>query len=275
MNQRTDWTVRNLLELQHCAWSLYVTLTYDDEHAPANVDGVLEVEKYDVQTWLKRFRKWLDKHYSTKVRYFLTSEYGEGLRRPHYHLLLYFPTLDSRKIATFDAIENTWGKGNVKFGDVEPASVHYCMKYLMKFDEEIEPLPSGINKPFRLMSRKPALGVPWLTDSRKQYYADKIAEDKPRLVQIEDRQLNLPRFLQGKCLKLPWDIIRSHEFHKRTYISDNLEERKAYGSYLNSVAVPMSFDEWQFQFPKWKRNQQLDAHYKEAYIKHLKEHLIL
>lgn len=148
MNQRTDWTTRNLLELQCSAWALFVTLTYDDEHCPRNEDGVLEVEKYDVQTWLKRLRKWLDKTYGSKVRYFLTSEYGEGLKRPHYHTLLYFPTLETRKIATFDAIEDTWGKGQVKFGDVEPASVHYCMKYLMKFDEEIDPLPSGINRPF-------------------------------------------------------------------------------------------------------------------------------
>lgn len=148
MNKRTDWTVRNLLELQCCAWSVFVTLTYDNDHVPSNTDGVLELEKRDVQTWLKRLRKWLDTQYNEKVRYFITSEYGEGLKRPHYHCLLYFQHYHSRKIATYDAIETTWGKGNVSFGDVEPASVHYCMKYLMKFDEEIDPLPTGINRPF-------------------------------------------------------------------------------------------------------------------------------
>ena len=167
MNQRTDWTTRNLLELQCAAWALFVTLTYDDDHAPCNCDGVLEVEKYDVQTWLKRLRKWLDKNTGSKVRYFLTSEYGEGLRRPHYHVLLYFDTLDSRKIATFDAIETTWGNGNVQFGDVEPASVHYCMKYLMKFDEEIQPLPSGINRPFALCHEGQRLACLGLMNVRK------------------------------------------------------------------------------------------------------------
>lgn len=273
-NQRTEWTVRASLELQYSAWSLFVTLTYDDEHCPRNDCGVLEVEKRDVQTWLKRFRKWLTKYQYDKVRYFITSEYGEGLRRPHYHCLLFFGHLSSRKLATFDAIETSWGNGQVNFGDVTTASIHYCMKYLMKFDEEVDPLPTGINKPFRLMSRKPAIGLPWLDPLRKDYYVRRIANDDPCTVLLEDRELALPRYLKNKCLKLPWDIPRSSDFHLKVAKSDEDEEVQQYNLYTNEISNPLDFDQWQIAYPRYKRLDRLDTMYKDAYIKHLREHLI-
>ena len=274
MNQRTEWTVRNLLELQTCAWALFVTLTYDDDHIPVSDNGLFCVSKHDVQTWLKRFRKWLKKESYGNVRYFITSEYGEGLKRPHYHCLLYFDSFFSRDLKLFDEIEFSWAKGQVKFGDVEPASVHYCMKYLMKFDEEIDPLPEGVDPPFRLMSRRPALGVPWLDDSKLDYYRVKIQNDQTCKVAIEGRELNLPRFLQSKCAKLPWNVKRSVDFHYKTYLADEAKDLQDYSIYLNSVSEPLPYAEWEINFPRCQRTDQLNTLYKDAYIKHLREHLI-
>lgn len=124
------------------------------------------------------------------------------------------------------------------------------------------------------MSRKPALGVPWLSETRKDYYTERIANGERCEVGINDRTLNLPRFLQGKCLKLPWDFKRSNEFHRSTFIADERHERQQYGKYRYEHSNPLTFSDWQEQFPKAERDARMDTLYKEAYVKHLREHLI-
>ena len=94
--------------------------------------------------FFKRFRKYLDKHgFSTKFRYFLTSEYGhEKTRnyRPHYHLILFMRNSFSPVVLN-EIVQKTWQYGHVEPGsenlglitDVRPFG--YCVKYLNKDDD--------------------------------------------------------------------------------------------------------------------------------------------
>lgn len=44
----------------------------------------------DAQLFIKRLRKYIDKYFHEKVRYYIIGEYGTSSLRPHWHLLLFF-----------------------------------------------------------------------------------------------------------------------------------------------------------------------------------------
>ncbi len=78
-----------------------------------NVGGDIPVlHKPDLQLFLKRFRKFVDKNYHEKVRYYACGEYGPKHYRPHYHLLFFF---NSQKVAENfnDILHKTWTFGFV------------------------------------------------------------------------------------------------------------------------------------------------------------------
>lgn len=100
------WAVRCVLEASCHAQNCFVTLTYADEHLPP--DGSLC--KRDLTLFLKRLRK---SRPGQKIRYFACGEYGERLRRPHYHLILfnYLPddmTFKPEKLLSDDSFHNNW-----------------------------------------------------------------------------------------------------------------------------------------------------------------------
>ena len=85
-NQRSEWIFRLQQEYLVSSFSIFVTLTYDDEHVPLD----FSVNKRDVQLFHKRLRK----HFpSADLRYYLVSEYGDHTFRPHYHGLYFFKAI--------------------------------------------------------------------------------------------------------------------------------------------------------------------------------------
>ena len=141
-NERTEWIFRLKQEYKVSAFSLFVTLTYDNAHIPLD----FSVNKRDVQLFLKRFRKRLGK---IKCRYYIVSEYGDHTHRPHYHGLFFFEQTFEDKKKLYDDITESWQNGFCDFGDVEEGSIVYCTKYCLKRCE----VPEGREKPFRLMLR--------------------------------------------------------------------------------------------------------------------------
>ena len=87
INKSKEWAVRCVLESLYHDENLFITLTYDDDHLPA--DGLLY--RSDVTKFIKRLR-----HYCS-VRYFGCGEYGTKNKRPHYHLILFGCHLDDLK----------------------------------------------------------------------------------------------------------------------------------------------------------------------------------
>jgi len=168
----TSWAYRCMHEASLYEHNRFITLTYDNEHLPEH--GWLNLR--DVQLWMKRLRKAIP----TKLRYFLTGEYGAITSRPHYHAFLFNCRFPDEKPAGKDLIlsdiaNNVWGKGEVRTGRVTLASALYVAKYAVKgtkghpsMDGEAPP------EPFATMSRGGrgqglgGIGSPWL----KQYEAD-------------------------------------------------------------------------------------------------------
>lgn len=104
--------------------SIFVTLTYDEEHVPD--DG--SINKRDPQLFLKRLRKRLaGENNGRTFRYYLCGEYGDLKGRPHYHAVLFgLSMLDGPTVA------RSWNLGHTQVGELTPGRVRYVAKYLQK-----------------------------------------------------------------------------------------------------------------------------------------------
>lgn len=195
-NKRAEWCIRLRAELQSSDFGLFVTLTNDDEHL--NYVDIVDTEtgevrkkqapdKRAIQLFLKRLRKVIG---DKKMRYFIISEYGDHTHRSHYHGLLFFHNI-AHDTKLYDAINNAWKNGFVKFGEITDASIAYCTKYVLKLSS----LPYGINDNFMLCSRNPALGslalIPQIID--ENYKNGNITQ-----IFLHGASARLPRLFRDK-----------------------------------------------------------------------------
>ena len=152
--KRSEWAFRLAKEQRYSDSSYFITLTYNDDHIPVNENGFPSVSKDDIQRFMKRLRKLYE---STKIRYFITSEYGPETHRPHYHGII-FNAPTSSVDGFYRDIEKAWGLGYVSAGTVTSASINYCAKYCITKHSN----PAGSTPCFSLMSRRPGLGTTFL-----------------------------------------------------------------------------------------------------------------
>lgn len=120
INRRRQKTARLYLEHTLHAESIFVTLTYNDEHIPEDYG----LRRKDFQDFMKRYRA-----ATRPVRFAMCGEYGEKYDRPHYHAILYGRSFEQE---TADVLAATWGKG---FVDVRPVHLNrmaYVASYTVK-----------------------------------------------------------------------------------------------------------------------------------------------
>lgn len=192
--------VRMLLEqMSHNCSPVFITLTYDNDHLPA--DGV---SKTDVKRFLNRLHLYLGRAgYSTYFRHVMFSEYGSFRGRAHYHGILY--GLDWIKdcfddAAFFSILEKAWSKGFVRCERVHGRAFRYVSKYVGKdaFMDECK----GRNPNF------------WTASRRDGGLGSQICKDEsflelcstPRfptiLLPVEDKcyEVTLPAYVRDKIL---------------------------------------------------------------------------
>ena len=114
---------------------LFFTLTYDDEHVPADYS----VKLRDWQLFLKRTRKRARGQGSALRR---RREYGELGLRPHYHGLFFNYDFPDKKLLrkrnghpvySSELLSELWeNKGSTELGSVTHASAAYVARYSMK-----------------------------------------------------------------------------------------------------------------------------------------------
>jgi len=157
----------------------FVTLTYDDEHLPA--DGSLDVTEF------QRFMKRLRKARESKVRFFHCGEYGDINGRPHYHALLFnvfFPDRYKWRSSTFRSaeLESLWRLGHCELGEVTFESAAYVARYHVKkvtggkqweHYERLNPLTGEmvqVAREYATMSRRPGIGRDWFEQFADEVY---------------------------------------------------------------------------------------------------------
>jgi hypothetical protein len=204
-----EWATRITHEAATWENNVFVTLTYNDEHLPA--DNSLDYEHF--RDFMKRLRY----YFKQPIRYFHCGEYGETTNRPHYHAILFNINFDDQKkdldsnVTTSPLLEKIWGKGFVSIAPVTFETASYVASYTTKkatankktVNIDLETGESyEIKAPYATMSRRPGIGATWWEkynqDLEKDYITNKGTKIKP------------PRFYDNLLEKETPD-----EYHKR------------------------------------------------------------
>lgn len=145
MNRAEDWKSRLSIEREASSSAYFVTLTYDDEHLPHDLNGNpcfcpghLKDFHKKMRVYLKR-GELIDNHFgehrfkldNRKFKYFLTSEYGpDSGHRPHYHGI-YFNLPDDIYLAEL-LIRKAWIYGTViTVSEVTEGRISYTAEYAL------------------------------------------------------------------------------------------------------------------------------------------------
>lgn len=184
LERSRQWAVRIMHEAQLHDDSLFITLTYDDEHRP--VDGCVNVEH--TQKFLKRLRRARPKQ---RIRFFLCGEYGETYDRPHYHACIFGTAFPDRKKWMREAghdyyvseeLNRIWGKGFAIIGALTFESAAYVARYVTKKitgpaaeehyvrDDALTGNVRRLTPEFATMSRRPGLAKDWFDEYASDVY---------------------------------------------------------------------------------------------------------
>jgi len=152
-----------LLEQTQHSESAFVTLTYEEEPKVYSEESDIwmpTLAKSHLQKWLRSVRRKATE-LGVPFRYFACGEYGEKKGRPHYHIITFGTGPGWKEIYA-----QSWNRGFETTYEATARSMAYVAKYCLKGgrDPELDlPEPGETQRitqpPFRLMSRKPAIGA--------------------------------------------------------------------------------------------------------------------
>lgn len=229
------------LEQKYSDYTAFVTLTYNDANLPLIDDdtGVSVLSKSDVQKWLKRFRKELDK-YGVSVRYYVAGEYGETYQRPHYHALLFFK--DGRNgefiwkspALLQQIVVRSWSLGIVDFQAAQSQGASmYAAKYVMKADDEFTDYMKSIGYPqFSLKSQ--GLGREYLQQNAAWYHTP--SRMPKYYVPHNGSKLPMPRYFKSKLFPRSEKLtIRElEELNARMFLANNARYEECKRNFLRT-----------------------------------------
>lgn len=194
-NYQSQWIIRLKEELKVSKNAYFITLTYNDDSIPRDVNGYTYVSKSDVQKFFKRLRKSINHQ---PIRYYASAEYGPATMRPHYHAIIFnLPTID--EYDTRKLIADAWTLNNKPLGFITAENVNenriaYVTGYTMDKYKNVE----SDKKVFSLMSK--GLGKSYLErKERVQWHYDKPTENM--YYPLEDgKRRALPRYYRNKII---------------------------------------------------------------------------
>lgn len=150
MDNAREWAVRSTLEMKTTELdNWFITLTYSNEHVPKNELNINTLRSKDITLWLKKLRKWLERHEEPQIKYICGNEYGSKTRRPHYHICIFNMNIHDLKETgekneigdkyySSEWLEKMWGKGRILIGNVSYQSAGYVARYTFKKQAKID-----------------------------------------------------------------------------------------------------------------------------------------
>lgn len=241
INNRRLWTWRQLLESCCHHSSIFVTLTYDDEHLPEG--ATLKPE--DLQLWLKRIRERLA---PIRFRFLAVGEYGDERGRPHYHLSMF--GLDT---TVTEDINLTWKKGNI---DVQPFSrltAQYVVGYVVKkMTDPNDARLQGRFPEFSRQSNRPGIGAnaadaifrSSVQAHRHQSTVQTGPTDAPHVLQLGKQKFPVARYIRGKVQDLMQLSDAQRDQNYRAFILRKVNELSALRSHHASIQSDKTFSQW-------------------------------
>lgn len=185
------WSFRLLQEDRVSQSSIFLTLTYDTKFVPILSNGLLTLDKRDLQLFFKRLRKNHSNEdvFIRPIKYYAVGEYGGKTRRPHYHVLLFN--------ANIELIDKSWQRGSIYCGKVSGASVGYTLKYMSKNKKKFRISEDDNRLPeFACMSK--GLGLSYLENKEavEWHMADPV--NRMYCVAQGGAKLSMPRYFKDR-----------------------------------------------------------------------------
>jgi len=235
LERSRQWAIRCMHEASLYDDNCFVTLTYDDQHLPAD----RSLNKRHLELFLKKLRK----QFGAGIRFYLCGEYGENFGRPHYHVCFFnldFPdkvlwkVINGQRLYTSEKLAKIWGHGYVSIGSVTFESAAYVARYILKkvtgknadkhyqvYDIEsgeiFDRLPEFTN-----MSRASGIGKDWY----KKYRSDVYPHD---YVVVKGKTIKPPKYYDKLYeAEFPADHARlkiARARKGRKFVDNNTPER--------------------------------------------------
>lgn len=214
-----QWAIRCVHEAQMHERNCFITLTYSDEKMTSN-----KLVYPDFQKFMKRLRKSQD----APIGMFVTGEYGEHTKRPHWHAIIFnwsptdskpkYQTVRGDQVYSSDQLTKLWGYGIAEYGSVTFESAGYCARYAAKKlvhgkDNEHDYLP--ISK----KSSKNAIGKKWL----EKFWPDVF--NGGRTVLRDGTETAIPRYYEKWFKKEHPDLWTAYVTEKKQEIIQLAGER--------------------------------------------------
>lgn len=216
INRKREWIARLLLEAASHQSNQFWTLTYDEENLPRTLGPGTTVRqstrsiqqssrrneicaaslqpgtlfKPDLEKFFKRIRRNFG-----QFRYYAIGEYGERLGRPHFHVLAFGIEL------SLESLQETWGHGQCHIGNVEQASINYCIEYSLKSEKSDQLIDLRRIPEYSVMSRNPGIGAYALSEFRQAIMKSQPLPTGELLIpdtfKLLGKEYPVPRFIRN------------------------------------------------------------------------------
>ena len=239
----SGWSFRLVKEGERSKSALFVTLTYNTTHIPLSKKGFMNLDKTDVQKFMKRLRKLSNE----KLKYYVCGEYGSKNMRPHYHLIIF--NADKEKVEKAWALDNK-PLGTIYIGDVNEASIGYTLKYMTKKGKIPMHHNDDRQKEFSLMSK--GLGSNYLTKQMIKWHKNDI--EKRMFCNLkDDKKIAMPRYYKDKIYN------QFDKFKISNYVKLLAEEQeKTLSEELGEMEPQIMVERHLKQFDTMYRNAELN-----------------
>lgn len=218
VNLAKDWEVRSLMTRLVSKQAYFYTLTYDDTNIPKNNEGLITLDKQDLQNHVKRLR---DKS-GLDFRFYNVGEYGDNTFRAHYHSAIFCKdNINMLDLHTY--LKRSWVKGFVQIYNLDLGLTRYIIRYVINRNPKVDKLcyHYSMTPPFALMSRNPALGLDYVYSRTSQQITAMIQDNSISI----DKKYRLPVYIAQKLRDLQPDTFQ-YESDKRIDRADRLHNEK-------------------------------------------------
>lgn len=207
-----QWAQRCVHEASMFENNSFITLTYSEENLTSD-----KLIYKDFQDFMKRLRS---KNPHLEIGVFVTGEYGDQRKRPHWHALLFnyrphdltlkYTSDRGDKVYKSEELASLWPHGASELGQVTFESAGYCARYAAKKlvhgndqDHDYQPISKK--------SSKHAIGKRWL----EKHWQDVF--NHGYIINADGVKSGVPRYYE-KWLK------KEHPSHWRRYRTKTKEE---------------------------------------------------
>jgi len=247
LNIGREKAIRCWHESQFHEDSIFLTLTYDDDHVG---DGRLNY--LDFQLFMKSLREKVTRNITDKelrdklyISYMVTGEYGEKNKRQHWHAIIFnyrpydskyhYTTDRGEEVYTSEALRALWKRGNIEYGSVTIDSASYVARYAAK------KLVHGKDKdhrfhPVHKQSSWRAIGKTWIETYWKQTFRDGY------IILPNRSKAGIPRYYQDWFRKNHFEqyLCYIQTVRQKTIELAGANEENEWNEYLKQCAEPSS-----------------------------------